>query len=66
MKQTEVRHLPKCDPLAVFSNLVILNYYQESIYQESSLKNHYEQLLFFYFLKIFTYLFFEQLLFKQV
>ena len=56
MKQTEVRHLPKSDPLAVFSNLVILNYYQESVYQESSLKNHYEQLLLFLIFKNF-YLF---------
>lgn len=56
MKQTEVRQLPKSDPLAVFSNLVILNYYQESVYQESSLKNHYEQLLLFLIFKNF-YLF---------
>lgn len=32
MKQIEVRHLPKSDPLEVFSNLVILIYYH--VYQQ--------------------------------
>lgn len=43
MKQM-VMHLPKLDPLAVSSNLVILVYYCAN--HGSPLENHYEQLLY--------------------
>lgn len=41
MKQTEVRHLPKSDPLEVF--FLTLWFWSITMYtNESSLENHYE------------------------